>query len=1821
MAFDAGIVEGLLKLRDEFTGVLDRAVLKLEKSSDKIKKRGQQMTDAGSALTTAFTVPLAIIGTASVVAFASFDDAMTKSLAIMGDVSVAMEDDMADAAREVAKTLRVSATDAAESFFFLASAGLDAAQSIEALPRVAKFAQAGNFDMARATDLLTDAQSALGLTIRDDVVANMENMTRVSDVLVKANTVANASVEQFATSLTSKAGAAMRQLNITVESGVAVLAAWADQGVKAELAGERFNIVTRDLQTAALKNVAAFKQMGIAVFDSSGAFRSMADIISDMETAFAGMSTKQQKSSLMMLGFTDRSVQATRSLLGLSDRIRAYEKQLLNAAGTTQLVSDKQMRSFAAQMGLIQDRLIDVAISIGEALVPVLRSLMPIVDRAVELLDDMVEAFNALPTPLKAIAIGMLAMLAAVGPVVLIYGKLLIMFSSVIAIAPAVKTALLLMMGPWGLLAAAVAAVVVITTVWIAKQNKLLSMTVANVKKTGTYAEKVKALRGELFLAVEEQRALNDQYIVAVRDSLPGLEKAMDKVRQRLKSLDKAGQGLFRTTADGVAIQNEASAEYLEQLEHLEDLQAQLNFAKAALESANEQQQKFGKSVADAVAEEEEQVEVTDNLIDVFGGLRESLNDSIKRSLELRNAEKQGAVAVRDLTIKHEAYDRVLSTGITAIEATNAGLFDLAEKAIKAERGIVDLTSSTDDIVELTERTASAFTSTGDAMGVWDEATKSYLNTGETFSAGLRENNQLAERSHEVYDLLKQTFDVTGKSQTELLDITRKLSAAVQDGTITADQFDNAMLRMRETSTRMARDFASLVTVITSGSISIGQAFAALFTGELRDSFSGFLDNVKQGFGKFKEGFQAARGSGEGLFSSLKAGMQETGVVMGQVLDSVVLAFKAAGGKSEDIMKSALGAIQSFASGDFIGGVIKAVGAVVGAIKKLFGGGKSIEQRVGDLFKKFEEGKGTFKELTKLAQLLAEGFNKVTFKGKANELARSTELLNASFNDFVDLALQFGTQGTAAIAQVVNAAKRAGADMSVVNARLAETMTEALDILAERNEFIIERSQTIAQQLLGFLSDVTLTTAADVQFAATSVMQAFASMLTAGLPLSQVLAELGDTFALIGERGQALGVELGDEFTRIGEVMSILANERLQKVIERLQQMSDVTRAVGDMGLLTEGQFASLSDRIDMTFERLSISGLTGAEALASIAPQLQLLHDLSQQYGFTIDENTQLLLDQAMAQGLVADRGLTTESILIRGFDRLIEGLNALIRALGGVPIALEQWGTTTDVVSQDIQDRLDDLGGRFDDMGQRGRRAFDQIGDAAVANALRAERAIASVGDAVDNVNGAIEASPPLAIDPNASDADSDAIRPRPRRRRRSGGGLDASLAATEAAAAALDKQLQDQLGLSELADNWRALRRTISETNIAKALRESVEGASDATVKALELAGGDVTSRAFLAAQKAIDKGLDAQLKEIGKVALLNLGGVVSKLRDTGRETVREMSFLADNLETFGLSAEKLTAKIQEGILPGLLAIGIREAKRVGDLKAVAEFEAAQAEIQRVFTLVQLKIWSSMLTASGDLDSTTQRLIDRVRELVLTNVPPIDIPPIDPPEVPIIDTAPITDATEDIKDAFSDVAEKTIDSLSLMSDVMSTTDAVISRIDISVGRLADTLSDSTVAVDELSPSVRTLNNKLVRMARIIGELISGDSGQLPGFARGSPGFVDFGQGTLAELHNDEQVVTRVQGESLAAMVSGAIADASNRGGGDGANDSTMRSLLSESRAQTDAQRDIIAQQKRTTAGVENLSRRLSRVEARGRTQPPPQGRTGGDGTGARG
>ena len=290
-------------------------------------------------------VAMAAMGAAAVVLARNFDgleQSMNKSLAIMKNVTPHMRKDMTDAAIAVARKTKFSADQAGEAYFFLASAGMNAKQSLDALPIVANFAQAGAFDLSTATDLATDALSAMGLK-SDDAATNLRNLTKVTDVLIKANTLANATAQQFSESLTHKAAAALRLVNKEMEEGLAVLAVFADQGIKGADAGTAMNIVLRDLSTKAIQNKEAFAAAGVTVFDSSGKMRHMADIVEDLSNKLLPLSDRQRKATLLQMGFTDKSIAFTSALLGTHHEIRKYNEELERAGGTSKQVADDQM--------------------------------------------------------------------------------------------------------------------------------------------------------------------------------------------------------------------------------------------------------------------------------------------------------------------------------------------------------------------------------------------------------------------------------------------------------------------------------------------------------------------------------------------------------------------------------------------------------------------------------------------------------------------------------------------------------------------------------------------------------------------------------------------------------------------------------------------------------------------------------------------------------------------------------------------------------------------------------------------------------------------------------------------------------------------------------------------------------------------------------------------------------------------------------------------------------------------------------------------------------------------------------------------------------------------------------------------------------------------------------------------------------------------------------------------------------------------------------------------------------------------------------------
>lgn len=528
----------------------------LDQISNRLRSAGSAVQSFGRSWSMYVTAPLTAFGAGSVYAFASFDDAITKSTAIMSGVTDNLRKDMEEAALAISSVSDTGPTQVAESFYFLASASFDAAGSIRVLDDVERFATAGHFDMAKATEMLADATSALGLKSNDAAVQEM-NLVRVSDVLTEAANRSNASVEQFAKSLTSKSAAAMRMMGIEVEEGVAVLAAYADQGVKGEMAGEKFTIMLRELQNAAQENKEVWKSMNLQVFDAQGNFLKIADIIAQFETKMDGLTDSQKNQIFAMLGFRAESKDAISSLIGLSGKINEYEDNLNAAGGTTKNVAEKQLKSFTSEMKILWNQIQIVGIEIGRILVPILQDMTSYVREAISWWKELTDGQKSF-----AVMVGIVA--AAIGPMLVALGTMGTVAASLVNTYSTLSTALkaaesgFTVAGIAGTAFAAMLVAVLIValraaveefTGFNASMEKSIQLTneLINARAGGNSKE----IADILDLPKEQQQAELQAALARANQAYESYAEKQDKIKKKLKEYDKIW---FGKTDEGIPI-------------------------------------------------------------------------------------------------------------------------------------------------------------------------------------------------------------------------------------------------------------------------------------------------------------------------------------------------------------------------------------------------------------------------------------------------------------------------------------------------------------------------------------------------------------------------------------------------------------------------------------------------------------------------------------------------------------------------------------------------------------------------------------------------------------------------------------------------------------------------------------------------------------------------------------------------------------------------------------------------------------------------------------------------------------------------------------------------------------------------------------------------------------------------------------------------------------------------------------------------------------------------------------------------------------------
>ena len=283
-----------------------------------------------------------------------FNKALKRSTSII-DVTEEQYASFAEKAREIGRSTKFSATEAAESFFFLLNAGFNVEQSLKAADVAAKFAQASFLDLATATDRLTDIQNTFELK-SDDATQNLKNLTKVADLLVKSQSLTTVTTEQLSDALLNKAGLSSQILGQNIEETTAALLAFASRGNKGRRAGEQLAIVNRRLGELFVDNGRILKELDINVFDEqTKEFRGLLNISRDLNNAFGDLKGQEIAELFDRLNIPAKAQEGFKLLIKGADDIEKFQKTIQEAPGTIESVAGKLLTDFEEAINQVED--------------------------------------------------------------------------------------------------------------------------------------------------------------------------------------------------------------------------------------------------------------------------------------------------------------------------------------------------------------------------------------------------------------------------------------------------------------------------------------------------------------------------------------------------------------------------------------------------------------------------------------------------------------------------------------------------------------------------------------------------------------------------------------------------------------------------------------------------------------------------------------------------------------------------------------------------------------------------------------------------------------------------------------------------------------------------------------------------------------------------------------------------------------------------------------------------------------------------------------------------------------------------------------------------------------------------------------------------------------------------------------------------------------------------------------------------------------------------------------------------------------------------
>jgi len=392
---------------------------------------GNQMVSTGKSLTRNLTVPMALAGGVAIKAAMEFEDSFGK---IEGLVGVAKGDlkELEKAAKTLGPMYGQSANQAADSLFYITSAGLRGKDAIDVLEKSLKASAVGLGDAKTIADLTTSAINAYGKEILD--AAQATDTLTAAIRLGKLEPAALASVIGNVLPVASFLGVKFHEVG-------AAFAAMSKTGTDAATAATQLRGIMSGLTKVTPK---AEKQL--AEFGLSGAglrkqlreqgllsvLQTLTDTFGDNEVAIANV-FGNVRALTGVLDLMGANVESTNAIFAeMADSTGILDEAFAVTAETTKFQLAQAIADLKA-----------IALEVGQVLIPVFtQTVIPAIKRVAASLIGLVERFKALSPQVKDTIVKFGLLVMAAGPLLFIGGKMLLALSSIMKFTGALQLAM-----------------------------------------------------------------------------------------------------------------------------------------------------------------------------------------------------------------------------------------------------------------------------------------------------------------------------------------------------------------------------------------------------------------------------------------------------------------------------------------------------------------------------------------------------------------------------------------------------------------------------------------------------------------------------------------------------------------------------------------------------------------------------------------------------------------------------------------------------------------------------------------------------------------------------------------------------------------------------------------------------------------------------------------------------------------------------------------------------------------------------------------------------------------------------------------------------------------------------------------------------------------------------------------------------------------------------------------------------------------------------------------------------------------------------------